>query len=61
MAVGNAGKWLRAQQHDRNAGSMMSVHCISVLRVLAMLGNGYELNNMTEILKVLCRCTTGGT
>ena len=56
VVVGNAGKWLRAQQHDSNTGSMMSVHsCVPWL--LAMLGNGYELNSMTVILEVWCRCT----
>ena len=56
-AVGNNGKWLRAQQHDSNTGSMMSVHSC-VLWLLAMLGNGYELKSITVILEVWCRCTS---
>ena len=56
MSVGNAGKWLWAQQYDRNTGSMTSVH-VCVLRMLAMLGNGYELNTMTEMLKIRCLCS----
>ena len=35
----------------------MSEH-FCVLRVLAVLGNGYGLDSMTEILKVRCWCTT---
>ena len=36
---------------------------VSVLWLLAMLGNGYKLNSVTEIhvLKVECRCTTVST
>ena len=44
MAVGYAGTWLRAPQHDGNTESMMSVQSC-VLWLLPILGNGYELRN----------------
>ena len=40
-----------------NTGGTMSEH-FCVLQVSAVLGNGYWLDSMTEILKVGCWCTT---
>ena len=51
MAFGNVGKWLRAQQHDRYTESTMSVHSCA-LWMLAMLGNGYELDNTESMMSV---------
>ena len=42
MVIGNARKWLRAQWHN-----ILLKFEACVLRPLAMLGNGYELNGIT--------------
>ena len=47
MVIGNAGKWLRAQWHN-----ILLKFEASVLRPLAMLGNGYELNGNTYFLSL---------
>ena len=47
MVIGNAGKWLRAQWHN-----ILLKFEASVLRPLAMLGNGYELNGITYFLSL---------
>ena len=48
MVIGNAGKWLRAQWHN-----ILLKFEASILRPLAMLGNGYELNGITYFLRSL--------
>ena len=47
MVIGNAGKWLRAQWHN-----ILLNFEASVLRPLAMLGNGYELIGITYFLSL---------